>query len=157
MTSVQVKRASTADATRISEFLSQFADQIRATPEADISDFLQSIEPAVLAREMEQEILVYWLLTADLHIGALLGLRHGEHLYHLFVRSDLQRLGYGKRLCEDAMGYLRAAGVQSMTVSSSVHAVGFYQAMGFLPTGPQQTKNGISFVPMEAKLVRRSQ
>ncbi|KAH3744379.1 hypothetical protein Pelo_14213 [Pelomyxa schiedti] len=42
----------------------------------------------------------------------------------------------------------KAGGGFTVTVNSSTYAVGVYSRFGFVPTGPEQTKNGLTFTPM---------
>jgi len=79
--------------------------------------------------------------------GAALGYVEmtGDHLRMLFVRPDRQRGGIGRRLLEHA---LRQRGGRDITVNSAPNSDGFYQRMGFAPSGPRQEEHGIVFTPM---------
>lgn len=74
----------------------------------------------------------------------------------VFSRA-LWHLGTLKRVLTSFKELLRRAleirihnqvGMAKPTVNSSPNAVGAYQTMGFKIEGPEQTKNGIRFVPM---------
>ncbi|QYJ76886.1 GNAT family N-acetyltransferase [Shewanella sp. FJAT-52076] len=75
-------------------------------------------------------------------------LRDGNFLTHLFVDKSVQGSGLGKTLLSTLLGRTEA---NEVNLCSSVNAVGFYQHLGFSPTGPQAQKNGVRFVPMRIK------
>jgi ribosomal protein S18 acetylase RimI-like enzyme len=89
--------------------------------------------------------------------GALAGmieLRHGEHLSMLFVDAAFHRRGIGRNLYDAALERLRreAPGLREITVNASRYGVPIYERLGFVVTGEEQTVNGITFVPMTARL-----
>lgn len=78
--------------------------------------------------------------------GALLAMaevRDRNHLVMLFVDPRAQGRGCGGALLRHAL----ELGIA--TVAASPNAVDFYARHGFQPTGEEQQKNGLRFVPMQ--------
>jgi len=83
--------------------------------------------------------------------GALCGMIETRGLSHvslLFV--DRPGQGIARALFERALaeGLARDPGMTRMTVNASSYAEPVYRKLGFEPTGPRQTRNGITFIPM---------
>ena len=68
-----------------------------------------------------------------------------SHIALFFVRVQYQGRGIGKALFR----WVSSAAVGPLTVNSSPYAEKIYQRLGFLPTGPEQVKDGIRYTPME--------
>jgi GNAT superfamily N-acetyltransferase len=92
----------------------------------------------------------FWLGEIDGEACAMAETRDGSHLVMLFVQPNSLGRGYGKAMLEAVLKAEQQAHGSSgaWTVSSSPNAVGFYAAAGFAPTGPEQIKNGLRFLPM---------
>ena len=80
------------------------------------------------------------------HLVGEIGIRPDtKHICFFFVKGDCHRRGIGTRL----FLYLRALYPdQTITLNSSPYGLPFYSALGFIPTGKEQTVNGIRFTPM---------
>lgn len=69
-----------------------------------------------------------------------------RHICFFFVKGCCHRKGIGtklfKTLLSDAPG-------GAITLNSSPYGLPFYKKLGFVPTGPEQTVNGIRFTPMQ--------
>ena len=94
----------------------------------------------------------HFVLVAELN-GSIVGMievRDSNHISLFFVEGRLQQQGIAKELLRRALEICtrNQAGMAKLTVNSSPNAVGAYQTMGFRFEGPEQTKNGIRFVPM---------
>lgn len=71
--------------------------------------------------------------------------RGGTHLLLLFVHPEHQRRGIARALLAAAVeGF---SGVP-LTVNASAYAKPVYAHLGFVPTGPAFTRNGIAATPM---------
>jgi len=86
--------------------------------------------------------------------GQIVGLaevRDCSHLSLLFVSSLLQRRGIGAALVQQAVHLCRlgSPSCAAITVNASPNSIQAYEHFGFFPTGPEQERNGIRFVPME--------
>jgi GNAT superfamily N-acetyltransferase len=105
-------------------------------------------------RERHQSGHLTWVAEIDGQLAGTIHLRNGTHVAMLFVRAQHQRSGVGRSLVQLAVAQARALQPppKLMTVNSSPNAVPAYERMGFLPVGPEQTINGIRFVPMTLAL-----
>jgi len=93
-----------------------------------------------------------FVLVAELQ-GRVLGaieVRNSDHVSLFFVDGELQQKGIGKKLWRTALDTCLAnrPDLARITVHSSPNAVEAYQRLGFQVEGPEQTVNGIRFVPM---------
>lgn len=80
-------------------------------------------------------------------LTGMLATRDISHICLLFVKKELQRQGIARRLFDQAV---RECGktAREWTVHSSPYAVEVYRHLGFTATAPEQTVNGIRFMPM---------
>jgi GNAT superfamily N-acetyltransferase len=117
------------------------------TPDAGRYFLKENDESSLRARIAQG--FVYHVLECDGEIGGFIGMRGHTHVFHLFVDVGRQKRGFARALWEHAR---RAAlgddheGV--FTVNSSNFAVPVYAALGFVPTAPMQSMNGVLFNPM---------
>lgn len=93
--------------------------------------------------------------AADAIIGAL-RLAPAGHLYNLFVDSEHQRRGIGRRLIAAGVAALAARGLNppTLTLNASPNAVAAYLRMGFVVDGPEDTRGGIRNTPMRIETAR---
>jgi GNAT superfamily N-acetyltransferase len=66
--------------------------------------------------------------------------RRGWLLHGLFVRPDQQRRGVGWHLLASVVSTARQAGIHGIVVKANRHAVPFFEANGFNPLAPADTK-----------------
>ena len=59
------------------------------------------------------------------------------------VVSDMQGRGLGKAIMQAAIGELRREGVTTAKLAAQTHALGFYEALGFVAEGPEFLDAGI--------------
>lgn len=92
----------------------------------------------------------FWLGELKGKLLAMAETREGSHLVMLFVEPGSLGIGIGKAMLDTVLKAEQLANGTSgaWTVSSSPNAVDFYAAAGFAPTGAEQIKNGIRFLPM---------
>lgn len=75
-----------------------------------------------------------------------------SHLFHLFVKSDVQQCGIGRALLEVAdQAAVELAGHRLATVNSSLNALSVYQKWDFVPEGSVRDLDGVRFQPMVRK------
>jgi ribosomal protein S18 acetylase RimI-like enzyme len=67
---------------------------------------------------------------------------HTAELDDLFVDPDWMRRGVARALMADAIAALHQQGVTRVEVSANVHAVGFYESVGFARDGIVETPFG---------------
>lgn len=80
----------------------------------------------------------------------MITLRDTTHISLLFVDEAYHRRGIGRSLIGYLAEYLRTeVGAEHVTVNSSPYGVGFYHKMGFRDIRPEETKDGITYTPME--------
>ena len=119
------------------------------TPEG-IESFKDFITDSVLYRMFVMGI--YQLFCAydrDKIIG-MISLRSETHISLLFVDEKYHMKGVGRMLMEYLCEYvLKEEGHNRLTVNAAPYAVGFYHKLGFYDTGKTETKEGITYTPME--------
>ncbi|HEY0064433.1 MAG TPA: GNAT family N-acetyltransferase [Telluria sp.] len=112
----------------------------------DAAAFLREHDASGIARQLAAGV-VYHVATVDEALAGFIALREQRHVFHMFVDQAYQRRGIARALWQEA---LQAAGnPPAVTVNASNVAVPVYQALGFVPTAPMQTRNGIAFNPMQ--------
>lgn len=123
------------------------------TPEGR-SLLLASIAPDALSKLMA-EGYQYHVCAAGTDVFGVVAMRNAGHLHHLFVADSVRGTGLGRRLWEAARDAICIHGTAPpvFTVNSTPYAVGFYRKLGFLETGPQETRNGIPMQPMRYVLL----
>jgi len=68
----------------------------------------------------------------------------------LFVADEFRGLGIARQLwCVARDGCREAGTVGEFSVNSSIFAVEMYRKFGFTETGPPETKNGVTSIPMK--------
>ncbi len=92
--------------------------------------------------------------TAAEKIVGMIEVRDENHICLFFVESRSQGRGIGRALLERALAQCRENNpdVTGVSVNSSPNSAAVYERLGFVPTGPQETKNGMTFVPMRLAL-----
>jgi GNAT superfamily N-acetyltransferase len=93
-----------------------------------------------------------FVLVAELQ-GRMVGVievRNCDHISLFFVDGQAQRKGIGSGLWQRALDACLAGrpDLDRVTVHSSPNAVEAYNRLGFRTEGPEETVNGIRFVPM---------
>ena len=92
----------------------------------------------------------YHVAEEDGAIVGIVGIRDNSHLYHLFVADDFRGRGFARQLWLVARDACRRSGnMEGFTVNSSRFAVAMYRKFGFVVTGPAETQNGVTSVPMK--------
>jgi GNAT superfamily N-acetyltransferase len=101
--------------------------------------------------EMMLERLIqfqYLVLELDGQIIGVAGLRRPGHLYHLHVSPEFHGKGLGRRLWNAVKERaLQLDSPDRFTVNSSIHAVPFYEKMGF-QAAQFEILGGVEYVPM---------
>lgn len=122
------------------------------TPEG-IEEFSRYIGPDDL-RERFLSNHFTLVATTDERIVGVIEVRDENHICLFFVDGDSQNRGIGRTLLEQALAMCRenSPAISTVSVNSSPNSVAVYERLGFVPTGPEQTKNGITSVPMTLTL-----
>jgi GNAT superfamily N-acetyltransferase len=94
----------------------------------------------------------HFVLVAEIQgrFAGAIEVRANDHISLFFIDGKSQRKGIGKELWRKALDTCLAnqPEVAKITVHSSPNAVEAYQRLGFQAEVPEQTVNGIRFVPM---------
>lgn len=114
-----------------------------------VAEFRKYANPDAMAERGEEGNIVLVAEDGQKLVG-MIEIRDSQHICFFFTEHEYQNKGIGAQLLEEAERL--CTGSDSMTVNSSPNAVKIYEAMGFSATGPEQTKNGIRFIPMRKPL-----
>ena len=95
-----------------------------------------------------EEFRMYGAYLGEHLIGVCL-MRCGGHVSLLFVETHYHKKGIGSKLLSYVTEEAKKKGLKKLTVNAAPAAVGFYEKKGFTPTGPEQQKDGVRFLPME--------
>jgi ribosomal protein S18 acetylase RimI-like enzyme len=115
-----------------------------------VHEFLTyAADPGQLHERLQSNRFVLVAESQDQIVGAI-EVRNHDHISLFFVDGQSQRKGIGWELWRRALGscLVNRPDLTRITVHSSPNAVEAYQKLGFQPEGPEQTVNGIRFVPM---------
>ena len=147
----EIRSAEPTDTLAMSELIEKLVRRYilkDCTPEGRRT-LLASVTPEALRDAMERGFQ-YHVAVGGSDLFGVVGMRDASHLYHLFVVDAARGTGLGRRLWETARDEICMHGTAPpvFTVNSSLHAVGFYKALGFQPTGPDEERSGIRSQPM---------
>ena len=151
MRDVTIRDAKLADAPAISSLITALSQEsiLPVSSAEEQAPFLQSVSPSAIA-EYVGENYRYHVAVYRGKIVGVVAVRDNTHLYHLFVENDYQHQGLATRLWDHMKRACVAHGNEGRyTVNASANALGFYERLGFAPTGPPTTKHAITYTPME--------
>ena len=113
-------------------------------PEHGVQTFKAAISDQTYLNSIEM-----WAAYSNERIVGVIALRNeGHHIALLFVDGAHHQKGIGRSLFETAQNHSDS---EIITVNSSPYAVEFYQHLGFIPDGPEQSTNGMRYTPMTYK------
>jgi GNAT superfamily N-acetyltransferase len=147
----EIRSAEPGDALAMSELIEKLVRRYvlkDCTPDGR-RHLLASVGPDAL-RDAIDRGYQYHVATSGTDLFGVVGMRDASHLHHLFVADAARGTGLGRRLWETARDEICMHGTAPpvFTVNSSLHAAGFYKALGFQPTGPEEERSGLRFQPM---------
>jgi len=90
------------------------------------------------------------VLLACLVVNPLTALK--AKLRQMAVAIDSQRQGLGELLVKETEDFLRTHGVQIVELHARTSATGFYEKLGYEPSGPVFTEVGIEHLKMSRRL-----
>jgi GNAT superfamily N-acetyltransferase len=154
---MKVRFAEKSEAEAISRFVSDLAvTHIGPTLSGEgLENLLKSMDAeATIARMTDG--FSHWVALEDCAILGIAVVKPPSHIYHLFVRSDRQRSGIGRRLMNEALRFVSDRyGSATVTVNSSLNAVDAYRRFGFREAGDEVVDGaGVRFQPMSRNLRR---
>ena len=142
---MNTRNATTNDAAAISEFVSNLATEHIAPSLGDggLDILLDSLNVDATRQRLENDWPHICVFDGK-DLSGIIVIKPPTHLYHLFVRTDLQRNGIGSQLFAIAdRTCMDASGIRLETVNSSLNAVQFYARFGFDTDGPVVDTKGV--------------
>lgn len=149
--SMCIRKATLDDASAISALILSLAHHFLLQDDGSGAEsFLLSLKPEGIARNIAAPELDYYVGEAGGQLMGVVAVRHGRHLFHLFVGHPFQRGGVARALWSHVKEvYEWPSASMPTTVNSTPFAQAFYERMGFHAVGARLEKNGIAFVPMQ--------
>jgi GNAT superfamily N-acetyltransferase len=147
MAKPDIREALPADALAMADLMERLARKHLfrdCTTPAGRNALLDAIAPHTLLANMKAGF-VYHVATAGGEIFGVVGFRNTSDVHLLFVADALHRTGLGRRLWEagrDA-ACMQGTAPPIFTATTTVSSAGFYKALGFLPSGPEDEQTGI--------------
>jgi len=133
---MKIRLAEKSEAEAITRFVSELAvTHIGSTLQVGgLENLLRSMDVESITQMADG--FPHWVALEG---GAIVGIavvKPPSHIYHLFVRSDRQRSGIGRRLMNEALWFISdRSGRATVTVNSSLNAVDAYRKFGFRNAG----------------------
>ena len=119
------------------------------TPEG-VKNFENFITDSTLHRMFVVGTYQLFVALDQNKVIGMITLRDTAHISLLFVDEAYHRRGIGRALVKYLTDYLLTEmGVYRVTVNASPYGVEFYHKMGFRDLGPEETRDGIIYTPME--------
>jgi GNAT superfamily N-acetyltransferase len=148
---VEFRAMRPADVPRVSELILRVFNEDVA-PDFDaqgVEAFARYADPEALLHRSEHGHIVIVASVQGCIVGVI-EFREPHHISLLFVDGGHRRKGIARGLFSRALQAVLSSGrrVVEVTVNSSPFAVDAYRRLGFTPTGPEQTTNGIRNTPM---------
>lgn len=151
MPPMRIRQATIEDAPAISDLIRPLADKYigyEFSPEG-AANLLATMEPGAIQRYFKSGY-EYHVAEENGVMAGVVGVRDNSHLYHLFVADDFRGRGLARQLWVVARDACRRSGnLGGFTVKSSRFAIAVYRKFGFVVTGPPETRNEITSVPMK--------
>ncbi len=156
---MKIRLAEKSEAEAISRFVSELAvTHIGPTLQIGaLENLLRSMDVDSTITRMSDGF-PHWVALEGSAIVGIVVVKPPSHIYHLFVRSDRQRSGIGRRLMNEALWFISdRCGRATVTVNSSLNAVDAYRGFGFRNVGDEVVDgSGVRFQPMSRDLPSRA-
>lgn len=113
---------------------------------------------SIIDRYYDGDIMMFICLDKDEIVGAIM-VRRPAHICLLFVDKRYHRRGIARRLFDMARNACikNNERLRHITVNAAPGSIGFYYKLGFVDLNRQITKDGITYVPMKYKVIRKEQ
>jgi predicted GNAT family N-acyltransferase len=128
----------------------------------DLAVYAQAIREAVFIQEQhiaaedewdaEDAVAVHFIVFQHDQAIATARLLSNNSIGRVAVLNTARGLGVGQRLMQAVIDHSRAEQRELVKLSSQVHAIGFYQALGFEVQGEEYLDCGIPHIDMYLKL-----
>ena len=129
----------------VSSFLYSVADHL---PDEGIATFMDISSPESFRKRLNEDNLMFISESVD-GIKGIVELKEGRHVAMMFVLPEMQCMGIGRELIEEALKYSRT---DTVTVNASLTSVIAYEKYGFEIVGPEEVKQGLRYRPMKIEL-----
>ena len=113
-----------------------------------VAEFASYAAASALGDRTERGEAFTLVAVAGDDLAGMIEVRGIDYISLLFVDARFQRRGIARALLEAALDVLGEDRPPSMDVKSSRYAVEVYRSLGFEVSGPEQTVEGIIFIPM---------
>ena len=123
------------------------------TPEG-IRNFSDFVSDKILYQMFLAGDYTMFVAVDGKQIVGMITLRSHTHISLLFVDEQYHRRGVGTALMERLCQFLKEERYEDhVTVNAAPYGVGFYHRLGFVDTESAVTRDGITYTPMERKLI----
>ena len=123
-----------------------------------VQNFLDFITDEDLVKDFLMGKYLMLIALDGKKVSGAATVRDRNHLSLLFVDEQYHHKGVGRALMDTMCAYLKnEQGESRMTLKSAPYAVGFYERIGFWPTGPEEHYAGIHVTPMEKVFLERKE
>lgn len=150
MMTIEIRFAKRNEAEKIAQFVSAVANQHIGPELSDdgLQTLLESMNPTATQERMD-EGWPHFLALDRTSIAGVVVIKPPTHLYHFFVRTDLQRQGIGTKLLVAADDWSLQQHTRKLaTVNASQNAIPVYHRFGFRTDGEVTEKDGVRYQPM---------
>ena len=118
--------------------------------EFGIQEFFEFANPQYMKVRVEHGNYILVALDGNKLIG-IIEIDSNNHISLLFVKTDYQKRGIGRKLLELSINYCQRTNpsLGYIDVNSSPYAIEIYKKLGFLQMNTQQEVNGVRFTPLK--------
>jgi GNAT superfamily N-acetyltransferase len=148
---VKIRRATVADAERISELLREVALQFVVDEFHGLgrARYLQQLAPEATAKRFSDKDFRFLVAEDGDAMVGVAALQGNWHLYHLVVARAYQRGGLARRLWQILREEVLAADPpRSFKANVPRYAISAYTRLGFRADGAMRDEKGVRFQPM---------
>lgn len=118
-----------------------------------VDSFLDFISDQTLKKMFIKDYYqVFVAVNENDTIEGVISLRDGNHISLLFVDQKFAGQGIGRKLIEYTSEYVATRQVERkfvLSVNAAPGAIPFYEKTGFFKIQEMETKNGITYLPMQ--------
>lgn len=120
-------------------------------PAEGVEEFFRFADPQAMRKRAGPGRILF-VAEQDDKICGMIETRQISHISLLFVGN--RGKGIARKLLDQVIGECRRRDgyIGTITANSSPFALPVYRRLGFSPTGPEQTVNGITFIPVALRL-----
>ena len=106
---------------------------------------IESFKTSLSSREYLEKLKLYGAFEGSKLVGIIATRLLGSHIALFFVDENFQGQGIGRLLFDEV---LKDCHTEKLTVNSSPYAAEIYRHFGFKDDMPEQTTDGIRYIPM---------